>query len=87
MTLPDAIRTARLSAGLTQRELASIACISKQHIAFIEQGRRVGSPVVLRHIGDALGVNLRRTYYRERRRLQRRRRWPLTTSYRDVVED
>lgn len=77
MTLPEHIRTARHAAGLTQRELARLACISHRHVCFIEQGRRVGSPAVLRHIGSVLGINLRRTYYHERRRLQRRRRWPL----------
>lgn len=75
MTLGEHIRDARQSAGLTQHELGCRASVSRQHVAFIEQGRRVGSPTVLRAIGDALGISLHRVYWIERRRLQRKRRW------------
>lgn len=75
MTLAEHIRAARQSAGLTQHELACCASVSTQHISFLEQGRRVGSPAVLRAIGDALGISLHRAYWIERRRLLRKRRW------------
>lgn len=78
MTLANHIRTARQAAGLTQHELACCASVSKQHISFLEQGRRVGSPTVLRAIGDVLGISLHRIYWIERRRLQRKRRWTGT---------
>lgn len=76
MDLSDRIRTARRAAGLRQSDLADLACVSLQHIAFLEQGRRVGSPTVIRILSDVLGVDLRECHEAAAvAQLQRRLRW------------
>lgn len=57
--IADRIRVARRAAGLTQIELADLACISLQHIRFIEQQRRNPSESVLAMLERVLGVDLR----------------------------
>jgi transcriptional regulator with XRE-family HTH domain len=51
MTLAQSIRHARQQAGLTQHELAEMACVSRSYIALIETGRRRAILEVLRVLG------------------------------------
>lgn len=59
MSLGALIAHARRSAGLRQCDLAELACVSLQHIRFVEQGRRRPSEAVLTMIERVLGVTLR----------------------------
>lgn len=74
-SLGQSIQQARKQRGLRQCDLATLACVSLKHICFLEQGRRVGSPTVIRIIGDVLGVDLTALHEAEQQRLQRVRRW------------
>lgn len=58
MTLSTRIRAARIAAGLRQCDLADLACVSLQHIRFIEQGRRRPSETVIVILERVLGVQL-----------------------------
>ena len=54
----NAVRVLRLWRGQAQTELAARSGLSQGYISDIEKGRRIGTPTVLRHIADALGVPL-----------------------------
>ena len=54
--LGAAVRQRRLSAGLTQAELAQRAGIGRPHLVRIEGGQKNPTAVVLVHIARALGV-------------------------------
>ena len=58
LALADYIRDARLSAGLTQAELADkIGATSKQFVSGIETGRTSVPPERLGEFADALGID------------------------------
>lgn len=59
MSLGHAIAQARKAAGLRQVDLADLACVSLQHLRFVEQGRRRPSEAVLTMLERVLGVELR----------------------------
>lgn len=59
MTTAQAIRAARLAAGLTQRDLARLAYVSVQAVSYYEQGRRRPSIGVVMMLERVLGVELR----------------------------
>jgi len=53
------VKTARLAASLTQRELAERAGISQSLVAQIERGEREPGRNALRGLAEALGTNVR----------------------------
>jgi len=55
---PEALRAARLAAGLTQENLGELALLSQMHIAHYEAGRRSPSLKNLVRLANALGVKL-----------------------------
>jgi transcriptional regulator with XRE-family HTH domain len=52
------VRRARLSAGLTQQQLAKQIGISQPYLSFLENGERRFNAEVLEKIGRALGLRL-----------------------------
>jgi transcriptional regulator with XRE-family HTH domain len=58
-TLGAAIKEARESLGLTQRELAAEVDVKASHIAYIEGNRRRPSLPLLRKLVSVLGLNRR----------------------------
>lgn len=50
------VRAWRTARGLTQRQLAAAAGISKPYLSQIESGVRAAAVATLRRIGDSLGV-------------------------------
>jgi transcriptional regulator with XRE-family HTH domain len=73
MTLGRSIAIARQQRGLTQHELATLACVHVQTIRFYEQGRRVGCGSIMRILSDILGVDLWPVYRAEQVKLRRKR--------------
>jgi len=56
----DEIRNARLSAGLSQEELASQADVHRTYVSLLERNRKSPTLAVLLRICDALGVSAAR---------------------------
>jgi putative transcriptional regulator len=54
--LRSPLRTARLSAGLSQDELAAAVATTRQTISAIESGRSIPSPALARDLARELGV-------------------------------
>jgi len=54
----DHVRRARLSAGLTQQELAERVGISQPYLSYLENGERRFNETSLEKIGNALGLRL-----------------------------
>lgn len=52
------VRDTRDRLGMTRRQLAREASVSERHLAHLEAGEGNVSIVLLRHIGDALGLSL-----------------------------
>ena len=61
MTSGEMMRDWRRNAGLTQRQLARLACIARASISHIETGRYEPSPIFARRVARALGEHLGRT--------------------------
>jgi len=57
-SFPHALRSYRLSFGLTQRELGVRIGVSHAHVAYLESGRRRASVAVLNRIATLMGVEL-----------------------------
>jgi transcriptional regulator with XRE-family HTH domain len=55
---PAAVRLARITAGLEQRELAGKIGVSPSYMSEIEGGTRSVSPANLRAIAEACGVDV-----------------------------
>ena len=58
MTLPTTLTEWRESAGLTQRELATLSSITPAYISHLERGRFRPTAQCARKIADALGERL-----------------------------
>lgn len=56
--LGDAVRSARLSNGLTQEELAARARIHVTYLSGLERGRRNPTLLIMVRLAEALGVPL-----------------------------
>jgi transcriptional regulator with XRE-family HTH domain len=54
----DRVRRARLSAGLTQQQLAKQIGISQPYLSFLENGERRFNEETLEKIGRALGLSI-----------------------------
>ena len=57
-TLPERLRDARISAGMSQADLEARAGLSLRHVSIIEQGRRPNLTIaVLAKLARALAVS------------------------------
>ncbi|MFD0633555.1 helix-turn-helix domain-containing protein [Catenulispora yoronensis] len=56
MTIGEALRAARLAAGVSLDAMAPRAHFSKQHLSNVETGKRAASPAVVAAYAEALGV-------------------------------
>jgi len=54
--IAEVLREARLTAGLSQHQLADFAGLSRSYISFVECGERGVSVTALHQIGQAVGV-------------------------------
>ena len=51
---PESLRRRRLTAGITQADLASMADVPQPHISAMESGKRTIGPTVAARLDDAL---------------------------------
>lgn len=54
----ETLRSERLSAGLSQEDLAARADVSARHISFLETGRRQPTLTIMMALSDGLGTSL-----------------------------
>jgi transcriptional regulator with XRE-family HTH domain len=62
-TLGEAIKKARVALKMTQREVAEEIGVQSSHIAYIENGLRRPSLLLLQRIADTLGLDRRTLLY------------------------
>ena len=62
MSIGDNIKKARISAGLTQKELAKKMDVSPQMISLYEKGRRAPKVETIQRIADAIGCNVQQLF-------------------------
>ena len=54
----EVIRRRRVSAGLTQQQLAELADVSTRHISFVETNRRQPTMTIIAALSQGLGITL-----------------------------
>ncbi|MEU3346371.1 helix-turn-helix transcriptional regulator [Streptomyces sp. NPDC006700] len=55
---PARLRRRRVEAGLTQKDLARLAEVTKGHMSLVEGGRRGASPALLKRLAGALNCEI-----------------------------